>query len=170
MEIQPNVRAARFARLEPGELFILSYDRVTSFALKGIDPQRDNESFALPLGPDFAPSDFLPRLYSDPAITTISFGRDFVFRFSEGTEGWSSEEPGNQFFCAALIENQVYLRANGHPYAGRYLPCWLDARAGIIHWQRPAGICAFCTRWQILLPQGNLPPRLLLERSGSPFD
>jgi hypothetical protein len=168
MEIQPRLKAARFAQLEPGELFIFPFSTRTGFALKVIDPD-SGDLFVLPLGPTYFADDHQPRLLVEPAATTISFGRDFIFRFSEKAEDWTVDEPGHEFYCAALVEDEVYLRANGHPFPGRYVTCWIKLNGGGIRWGVLPGITAFVVKWDILLPQGNLSPRLIVEQSGKPF-
>jgi hypothetical protein len=168
MEIQPDLKAARFAQLEPGELFLFPFDSGLSFALKVIDPSAGGNSFILPLGPSFSPEDHQPRLLIDVAATTVSFGKKFIFRFPEKATGWSVDEPGHEFYCAALVENDVYVRANGHPYPHRYVACWIKVNGGIIRWSPPPGIAAYAVKWAILLPQENLPPRPIIEQSGGP--
>jgi hypothetical protein len=168
MEIQPDLKAARFAQLEPGELFLYPFDTGLSFALKVIDPSARGDSFVLSLGPTFSPDGHQPRLLAESAATTVSFGKNFIFRFSEKSDGWFVAEPGYEFYCAALVENEVYLRANGHPYPGRYVKCWVKLNGGIIRWDGLPGIAAFAVGWDILLPQGDLSPRSLIEQSGRP--
>jgi len=170
VEIQPKVKAVRFAQLEPGDLFLIKEDSALTFALKVIDAKNSGDKFALPLGPSFSQELHQPRLYLEPAATTISFGKDFIFQFSYKSDAWLVEEPVNQFYCAALLEDHVYLRANGHPYPGRYVECWIKLYSGMLYWGHLQGITAYSIKWEILLPQGNLPPRLLVEQSGKPFE
>jgi hypothetical protein len=169
MEIQPHLKAARFAQLEPGELFLCPFDTGLSFALKVIDPNAGGDSFILPLGPIFPPESHQPRLWSGFHATTVSFGKNFLFRFSEKADGWLVNEPGHEFYCAALVENEAYLRANGHPYPGRYVDCWIKLDGGIMGWGGLPGIAAYAVKWEILLPDGNLSPRSIVEQSGRPF-
>lgn len=170
MEVQPKLNAARFAKIEPGEICIFPFAEGPGFALKIVDPANDGDKFVLPLGPIFSQEGYQPRLLSEPAETTISFGKNFIFRFSVESDAWSVRPPDYQFYCAALVEGRAYLRANGHAFPGRYVQCWVGVADGIIRWGTlPPGIAAFSVKWEILLPQENLPPRLLVGHSGTPL-
>ena len=164
METQPKLKAARFAKLEPGDLFIYSLDGASSFGLKVIDPNTDGDTFVLTLGPHYFPGMQPPFLMREPAATMVSFGKDFIFKFSEMPDGWSVHEPDKQFFCAALVEDAVFLRCNGNGHPGRYLDCWVNLSNGVMRWGSPPnGIVAFSVKWAILLSQVNQPPKIILE-------
>lgn len=170
MEIRPNLKSARFAKLESGDLFVFYFEGSSSFGLKVIDPSAHGDTFVLPLRPAFVPGLQLPFLLPAPAATMISFGKDFIFQLSSKPDAWSTDEPSHEFYCAALLENIVFLRCNGNAHPGRYLTCWVNLNSGVMHWgSLPAGIASFSVKWEILLPQVNEPPKLILEQLGNPL-
>lgn len=169
MEMWPKLKAVRFAQLTAGDLFIFPFKEGSGFALKAIDPDAGGDTFILPLGPKFSSDDYQPRLSMETGATTVSFGKEFIFEFSEKADAWSTDEPDNQFYCAAAVESSIYLRVNGHAYPGRYQTCWVKLDDGVMKWGRLSGIVAYTVRWKILLPQEGAPPRLVVEQSGRPF-
>ena len=139
MEPQPKLKAARFAKLEPGDLFIFSLDGASGFGLKVIDPKADGDTFVLPLGPNFILGVQPPFLMREPAATMVSFGKEFIFQISANPDGWSVHEPEHQFYCAALVEDSVFLRCDGNPYPGRYVKCWVNLDTGVAKWESLPG-------------------------------
>lgn len=165
MEVEPALIAQRFSQLEPGDLFICPSWLPDCFALKVVDPAAGGDTFLLPLGPTFPSDQYQPRLYVEQG-TTISFGKDFIFRFGTDPEGWSENEGQLDYYCAALADEKVYFRANCDSHAGRYQRCWIELSTGIISHQRLPGIAAYSNRWELMVPQGQFPPKSLLEHSG----
>jgi|SRR5579862_3460416 len=169
MEVEPELIATRVAQLKPGDLFVFPSWLSQSYALKVVDPAEDGDTFIVPLGPKFPSDPHQPRLYAEQAGTTISFGKEFIFKFSVIPEAWSENEGQFDCFCAALVEGEAYLRANCDRYAGGYKRCWIRLSTGIISHHNLPGIAAYSTRWEIMLPQGQLPPKPLLQHAGKPL-
>ena len=99
MEVQPRLKATRFAQLDPGELFLFQIDVGPSFGLKIIDPANDGEIFLLPLGPSFSQELQQPRFYVEPAVTVVSFGKDYIFSSQKIQTDGHSRSRGNNFIA-----------------------------------------------------------------------
>lgn len=168
MELEPKLNATRFAQLQPGDLFICPSWSTDCFALKVVDPAAGADTFFLPLGPKFPADPYQPRLYAEQG-TTISFGKGFIFRFRSDPKGWLNSDGQVDYFCAALVDGEVYLRANCDRYAGGYQRCWIKLATGVISYQRLPGIAAYSKTWELLVPQGQFPPKSLLEHTGRPL-
>jgi hypothetical protein len=163
METTPKLVAERFEQLKGGDLFIISFNSISFYALKAVPPDSGSKSLILPLGPSLPPKDNQPRLIPWQAETAISFGKDFILRLSAQPEAWATSEPKLSAFCCALIENELFFRANSDPFPNMYQKCWVRVKDGMLHWDLPNGISAFCVNWEILLPVADCPPMQILQ-------
>lgn len=163
MENTPKLTAERFEQLQGGDLFIIRFKSISFYALKVVPPDSGSKPFILPLGPTVPPMDYQPRLIPWQAETAVSFGKDFIIRLSAQPDSWATNEPELSVFCCALIGNEFFFRANCDPYPNMYQKCWVRVQDGVLNWNLPNGISAFCSKWDILLPQADCSPIQILQ-------
>ena len=168
MEIVPQMVAARFEQVEPGGLFIFPFKHGASFALKVTPPERDARPLILPMGPSFPTDEHQPRLLAWQPETTVSLGKRFVFRLDTDPSAWTGRMPPLNYFCCALVESEIFLRANANPFDG-YLICWARLSDGALSWKEPPGIVAYSTKWEVLTSNEGILSKPIIRISGEPF-
>jgi hypothetical protein len=163
MDIVPSIRVARFEQLEPGEFFVCLDERQKFYALKTQKPSGEDRCFMVLLGPTFTEEIKGPWLAPWRAVTVLSFGKNFSIVPSLDAASWSSHEPNPSQVCIAVVDQNVYICANGAQWPSQHFPCFVDVRTGEIFESRPPGIAAYTNVWEIAVLGTNHPPRTILR-------
>jgi hypothetical protein len=171
LKIEPKLQLCKFEELSPGDLFIYFHDNGSCVALKAEDPTQNGEKLVIPFGPAFPRSVNGPCLLEGPQTNVISFGKDFILRFSSYAEGWSASEPTENTVCILKTRDRFFLRANFSPRIAEFLPCYIDMSTGLINadteglqdrFTRPRGIWAVAVEWELLTIEPE--PRLIFAQ------
>ena len=169
MQIDPRIKVARFAQLEPGDLFIYPHADGSCISMHVVDPTRDGDVVMLVLGPDFPRGMEGPGLLQAPTATVISFGKDYVLRLPSSAQVWKTALPASDIHCIAVTPEKVYIRANYDGGQQPFQPCYIDMEAGRVHATEagpfgrpspPPGAPAFALEWE-LVTIGSKPRAIL---------
>jgi len=169
MQIDPAMKIARFAQLEPGDLFIYPYGEGSCVGMKIVDPTRDGDVVLFLLGPEFPRGMAAPGLLPPPTATVISFGKEYVLRLPCHARAWSAVAPAFDIHCVGMTDQKAFIRANYDAGQQAFQPCYIDLEAGRVHatmsgaFGRPSplqGSPAFALEWELAT---TLPkPRAIL--------
>jgi hypothetical protein len=162
MLMTPGLKVDRFEQLEPGELFICPRLQGPCLALKAEDPERNGEKLVLPLS-NIQRGGNEPRLYRPSPMTTISLGKDYTIKLPTTPDGWSVEDPDAEVFCLVIFHDVVFFRANFSFDPKVFNQCLVRASDGIVVCRGVPGIPAYALRWEIVIPDGSLPARSVLQ-------
>jgi len=176
MQTTPPLRAARFAQLTPGDLFICESRDTRWIALVAEDnTQSEPQRLVLPIGPTLPQYMTYPTLMQDFGFTATSYGHDFCLQWPIEPCAWSEEEPPVAVTAMALTENAAFLRCNFSPQPNHFQACFVDLATGKIcsdgkgasgRYIRPPGTRAFASRWALLTLEK--PPRTILSYPFAP--
>lgn len=171
MEITPHFKLARFAQLEPGDLFICPNDDGAFVGIMAKDPTEEGEKLMLTLGPTFPPGVSGPSVVRCAGMTVISLGKEYVLRLPCQPGGWLGNEPAPDNSCILVGERGAYWRANfNSTRTGGFKACYVDIATGVVHtvgrtpfqqqFAMPSGPTAFAVAWEIVTTEKE--PRVIL--------
>jgi hypothetical protein len=166
MKIEPNVKMSRFAKLQPGDLFIcFDYD-AACLAMKGVDPKMDGDAIILLLGPQL-PTEMGegPRVIGERRSSIVALGNDFVLRLPCGPEGWTNQPPPSDATCVLLLDDKVHIRANFGSRPGEVRMCWVEASTGVLRYDLPRGDAAYAVDWEIVIESPLMLEHLVFRAS-----
>jgi hypothetical protein len=166
MEVTPKMRAARFEKLEPGDLFIYLTDRRSCFALKTEKTNDGDPSDILVLGPDFPYDAKESMLLRWQPTTVVSFGKDYKIVLPTKPSEWFLDGNVRTAVCLAVCDEDVYVCTNGGPSPNRFFQCFVEVKTGKIIENRLPGIVAYTNRWDIALPGAELKTILRYSDEG----
>lgn len=161
MEINPPARVTRFAKLEPGDLFIILDYSATYYAIK--TQPVDGDDFFVSLGPTFGESVEEPFLLAGRSATVVSFGKNYSVLLPLEASAWTEKVPERRSVCLALSSDGTYIRANRGPSPLQANMCYLDVKSGKLTQGLGSGGVAYTTTWEIAALGANHPPRSILK-------
>jgi len=150
MHLAPKLSVVRFAKLQPGDLFIYARRPTNCLAFRGVFKQDGGDDIVVLLGPGLPPDDRL-RVMTPRYETVIAIGKEFTIRLPVLPDAWSVDMPPPEVPCLAVVENRAFFRGNIERSLKDFRPCWIDASSGILQYQPPAGITAYALKWEIVL-------------------
>jgi hypothetical protein len=168
MQITPTVTVRRFAKLDPGDLFIYRHSGGSCIAFVVLDPTDGGDRLILPLGPTLPPGMKWPTLQNPTGLTAISFGKDFILRLSAQPGGWSDTSPPADTHAILIADERTYFRANFSRSSDQFQECFVEIATGVIFvsnsrsYGMPPGIAAFATEWEITTTEAE--PRVILAQ------
>lgn len=162
MKRTPKVTIDRFAKLNPGDIFVYLHSGGSCLALKVVAEDDSNAQLVLPLGPIYPPNILGPRLFRPAEFTAISYGKDYTLRLPGPTSAWRQDVPTEEVFCLAVDSDETYFRASFGP-PGDFRPCFVRASDGCLIYTSLPNIRAYVVEWKITVGEGEQYEQILVK-------
>lgn len=171
MRTTPNLKATRFAQLDPGDLFLYCSDAGFSVAMAVLEPI-DGDKLVLSLGPIFPANLPGPSVQSPgPVRDVLSYGKEYVLMLPCEPQGWTSTEPPPDKHSIVIGAQGVYIRANFALSGMPFHPCYVGLPEGKIitsnsggirpQFTKPGGALTHALNWKIVTTEPD--PRSILS-------
>lgn len=155
MQLAPKLSVVRFAKIQPGDLFIYAGRQLKCLAFRGVFKEHGGDEIVVLLGPGLPPEDRL-RVITPRPETVIAIGKEFTIRLPILPADWSVDAPAPETPCLTVADDRVFFRGNFEDVGLGFKPCWIDASTGVLQYQPLAGITAYALRWEIVLKDALL--------------